>query len=132
VTLAALKIGITIISIGRCTFPVNVMTKYHPTGIVGRVFKLLRLARRMRSERSDPQTSSVKRLVAGGESFADESRALLEEVLGVPVYNAYGSTEGTMSSQCRKKVGLHVPGIVHLDVYDLPRGTLLGTPNVGG
>jgi coenzyme F390 synthetase len=122
-TLAALKIGMTIIPIGRCTFPVNVITKYHPTGIVGSVFKLLRLARRMKSEGSDPQASSVKRLVAGGESFADESRAFLEEVWGVPAYNTYGSTEGTMSGECHKKVGLHVPeDIVHLDVYDPSMG----------
>lgn len=45
-TLAALKIGVSIIPIGRCAFAVNMMTKYHPTGIVGSVFKLLRLARR--------------------------------------------------------------------------------------
>jgi coenzyme F390 synthetase len=122
-TLAALKIGMTIIPIGRCTFPVNVITKYHPTGIVGSVFKLLRLARRMKLEGSDPQASSVKRLVAGGESFADESRAFLEEVWGVPAYNTYGSTEGTMSGECYNKVGLHVPeDMVHLDVYDPAMG----------
>jgi coenzyme F390 synthetase len=122
-TLAALKIGMTIIPIGRCTFPVNVLTKYHPTGIVGSVFKLLRLARRMKLEGSDPQASSVKRLVAGGESFADESRAFLEEVWGAPAYNTYGSTEGTMSGECYKKVGLHVPeDMVHLDVYDPAMG----------
>jgi len=44
-TLAAQKIDMTVIPMGRCTFPVNVITKYHPTGIVGSVFKLLRLAR---------------------------------------------------------------------------------------
>ena len=95
------------------------MTKYHPTGIVGSIFKLLRLARRMESEGINPQESSIKRLIAGGESFADESRAYLEEVWDVPVYNTYGSTEGTMCGECHEKVGLHVPeDLVHLDVYD--------------
>jgi phenylacetate-coenzyme A ligase PaaK-like adenylate-forming protein len=109
------------------------MTKYHPTGIVGSVFKLLRLARRMKSEGSDPQTSSVKRLVAGGESFADESRAFLEEVWGVPAYNTYGSTEGTMSGECHKKVGLHVPeDTVHLYVYDPTMGHFVRDGVAGG
>ncbi len=118
-TLAAQKIDMTIIPVGHCTFPVNIITKYHPTGIVGSVFKLLRLARRMESEGLDPQESSIKRLLAGGESFADESRAFLEEVWRVPVYNTYGSTEGTMCGECHEKVGLHVPeDLVHLDVYD--------------
>jgi len=118
-TLAAQKIGMTIIPMGRCTFPVNVITKYRPTGIVGSVFKLLRLARRMEAEGLDPKTSSIKRLVAGGESFADESRAFLEEVWGVPAYNTYGSTEGTMSGECYEKIGLHVPeDLVHLDLYN--------------
>ena len=86
---------------------------------MGSVFKLLRLARRMESEGLDPQESSIKRLLAGGESFADESRAFLEEVWRVPVYNTYGSTEGTMCGECHEKVGLHVPeDLVHLDVYD--------------
>ncbi len=118
-TLAAQKIGMTIIPIGRCTFPVNVISKYRPTGIVGSVFKLLRLARRMDAEGLDPKTSSIKRLVAGGESFADESRAFLEEVWGVPAYNTYGSTEGTMCGECYEKTGLHVPeDLVHLDLYN--------------
>ncbi|MGZ4857350.1 MAG: coenzyme F390 synthetase [Methanobacteriaceae archaeon] len=118
-TLAAQKIGMTIIPEGKCTFPVRIITNYHPTGIVGNIFKLLRLARRMEKEGLDPQESSIKRLVAGGESFAEESRVYLEEVWGVPVYNTYGSTEGTMCGECHKKVGLHVPeDLVHLDVYN--------------
>src|SRR5659263_662394 len=82
------------------------------------LFKMLRLARRTSAERLDPQAPSIKRLVAGGESFADESRAFLEEVWDVPVYNSYGSTEGTMCGECYEKVGLHVPeDLVHVDVH---------------
>jgi coenzyme F390 synthetase len=118
-TLAAQKIGMTIIPEGKCTFPVRIIRNYQPTGIVGSIFKLLRLARRMEKEGIDPQKSSIKRLIAGGESFAEESRAYLEKVWGVPVYNTYGSTEGTMCGECHKKVGLHVPeDLVHLDVYN--------------
>jgi coenzyme F390 synthetase len=118
-TLAAQKIGMTIIPEGKCTFPVRIIRNYEPTGIVGSIFKLLRLARRMESEGIDPKESSIKRLIAGGESFSEESRTYLEEVWDVPVYNTYGSTEGTMCGECIKKAGLHVPeDIVHLDLYD--------------
>lgn len=118
-TLAAQKIGMTIIPTGKCTFPVRIMRHYQPTGIVGSVFKLIRLARRMKKEGLDPHDSSIKRLVAGGESFAEESRAYVEKLWGVPVYNTYGSTEGTMCGECQEKVGLHVPeDMVHLDVYN--------------
>jgi len=118
-TLAAQKMGMTIIPEGKCTFPVRIMKNYQPTGIVGSVFKLIRLARRMEKEGMNPQESSIKRLVAGGESFAEESRAYVEKLWGVPVYNTYGSTEGTMCGECHEKVGLHVPeDMVHLDVYN--------------
>lgn len=118
-TLAAQKIGMTIIPEGKCTFPVRIMKYYQPTGIVGSIFKLIRLARRMEREGLDPHESSIKRLIAGGESFAEESRAYVEKLWDVPVYNTYGSTEGTMCGECHEKVGLHVPeDMVHLDVYN--------------
>jgi len=118
-TLAAQKIGITIIPEGKCTFPVRIIKNYQPTGIVGSIFKLIRLARRMEKEGINPQESSIKRLITGGESFTEESRAYVEKLWGVPVYNTYGSTEGTMCGECHEKVGLHVPeDLVHLDVYD--------------
>jgi coenzyme F390 synthetase len=118
-TLAAKEIGMTIIPEGKCTFPVRFITNYKPTGIVGSVFKLLRLARRMTAERISPSASSVERLIVGGESFAEESRMYLAELWGCDVYNTYGSTEGTMCGECTNLSGLHIPeDLVHLDVYD--------------
>jgi coenzyme F390 synthetase len=118
-TTAANEIGMTIIPEGKCTFPVRVIRSYQPTGIVGSVFKLLRLARRMSKEQLDPQESSIERLVVGGESFAEESRQYLSEVWGCDVYNTYGSTEGTMCGECTELNGLHVPeDFVHMDIYD--------------
>ncbi len=118
-TLAAQKIGMAIIPEGKCTFPVRKIRNYEPTGIVGSIFKFIRLAGRMREEGINPQNSSLQKLVAGGESFAEESRAYVEELYDIPVYNIYGSTEGTMCGECSKKAGLHVPeDLVHLDLYD--------------
>jgi coenzyme F390 synthetase len=118
-TLAAQNIGMTIIPEGKCTFPIRIINSYKPTGLVGSVFKLLRLARRMIADNSKPPESSVERLVIGGESFADESRAYLAELWGCDVYNTYGSTEGTMCGECTNLNGLHVSeDLVHLDVYD--------------
>jgi coenzyme F390 synthetase len=118
-TLAAKEIGMTIIPEGKCTFPIRVIKSYKPTGLVGSIFKLLWLARRMNAENILPSESGVKRLVVGGESFADESREYLAELWGCEVYNTYGSTEGTMCGECMNLTGLHVPeDLVHLDVYD--------------
>jgi coenzyme F390 synthetase len=118
-TLAAKEIGMTIIPEGRCNFPTRVIESYKPTGIVGNFFKLLNLARRLQSEGIDPSDLGINRLVIGGESFAEESRAYVEEIWGCPVYNIYGSTEGTMCGECTEKSGLHVPeDLVHLDLYD--------------
>jgi len=118
-TLAASKMGMTIIPEGRCVFPLRVIMNYKPTGLVGSVFKFLRLARQMFKERMRPSESGVKRLVIGGESFAEESRSYLAEVWGCKVFNTYGSTEGTMCGECSQINGLHVPeDLVHLDVYD--------------
>lgn len=118
-TIAAKRIGMGIIPLGKCTFEARVLKNYRPTAIVGSVFKLLRLARRLSAEGIRPEDTSIERLVAGGESFAAESRAYLAELWGCPVYNTYGSTEGTMCGECTQVDGLHVPeDLVHLDVYD--------------
>jgi coenzyme F390 synthetase len=118
-TLAARDIGMTIIPTGKCTFPIRLMNSYKPTGIVGSVFKFIRLARRMKSEGEDPADSSLERLIIGGESFADESRRYVQELYDCDVYNTYGSTEGTMCGECNAIAGLHVPeDIAHMDIYD--------------
>ncbi|MGM0770404.1 MAG: coenzyme F390 synthetase [Halobacteriota archaeon] len=118
-TLSAHNIRMAVIPEGKCVFPNRVLESYQPTGIVASVFKLLRLARRLESEGIDPKETSIEKLVVGGESFAPESRSYLEEIWGCPVYNTYGSTEGTMCGECTDKKGLHVPeDLVHLDVYD--------------
>jgi len=118
-TLSAHHMGMTIVPEGKCNFPVRIIRSYRPTGIVGSVFKLLRLARRMGAEGFDPRDAGVERLVAGGESFAKESREYLEELWGCKAYNTYGSTEGTMCGECAMQNGLHVPeDMVHVDVYD--------------
>jgi coenzyme F390 synthetase len=118
-TLAGREIGAIVIPIGNCNFPKRIMTSYQPTGIIGSVFKLIHLAQRMKDEGLQPENSSLTRLVVGGESFADESRSYLEELWQRPVFNTYGSTEGTMCGECLIRKGLHVPeDLVHLDVYD--------------
>jgi coenzyme F390 synthetase len=118
-TIAAQRIGMGIIPIGKCSFESRILHNYKPTAIVGSIFKLLRLARRLNEEGVRPSETSIERLVAGGESFADESRAYLAELWGCPVYNTYGSTEGTMCGECSQIAGLHVPeDLVHLDIYD--------------
>lgn len=118
-TLAAREVGMSIIPTGKCTFPIRLIQSYKPTGIVGSVFKFLRLARRMKAEGIDPADTSIERLVIGGESFADESRRYVQELFDCDVYNTYGSTEGTMCGECSAVAGLHVPeDIVHLDVHD--------------
>jgi coenzyme F390 synthetase len=118
-TIAAQRIGMGIIPIGKCSFDSRILRNYRPTAIVGSIFKLLRLVRRLTAEGVRPSDLAVNKLVAGGESFAEESRKYLAEQWGCPVFNTYGSTEGTMCGECVEFNGLHVPeDIVHLDVYD--------------
>lgn len=118
-TLAANKIGMTIIPEGKCIFPPRVILNYKPTGMVGSVFKFLRLAKKISKEKLVPSELGLKRLVIGGESFAEEARLYVQELWGCEVFNTYGSTEGTMCGECRQMKGLHVPeDLVHLDVYD--------------
>jgi coenzyme F390 synthetase len=118
-TIAAQRIGMGIIPIGKCSFDSRILKSYRPTSIVGSVFKLIRLGRRLKYEGVKPEDIAIDKLVAGGESFADESRKYLAEQWDCPVYNTYGSTEGTMCGECTEINGLHVPeDLVHLDVYD--------------
>lgn len=118
-TVAAQRIGMGIIPIGKCTFDSRILKSYRPTSIVGSVFKLIRLGRRLKAEGVNPEDISIDKLVAGGESFAEESRKYLADQWSCPVYNTYGSTEGSMCGECTELNGLHVPeDLVHLDVYD--------------
>lgn len=118
-TIAAQRIGMGIIPMGKCSFDSRILRNYRPTAIVGSVFKLLRLYRRLKAEGVTPSDIAINKLIAGGESFAEESRRYLAEQWGCPVFNTYGSTEGTMCGECHRLDGLHVPeDIVHLDVYD--------------
>jgi coenzyme F390 synthetase len=118
-TIAAQRIGMGIIPMGKCSFDSRILKSYRPTAIVGSVFKLLRLVRRLREDGVKPEEIAIDKLVAGGESFAEESRKYLAEQWNCPVFNTYGSTEGTMCGECTQLNGLHVPeDIVHLDVYD--------------
>jgi len=118
-TLAARNVGIAIIPTGKCNFPIRMIKNYKPSGIAGSIFKLLHLAKQMKLESYPPEMSSIKRLVVGGEAFADESRSYLEEIWGCDVFNTYGSTEGTMCGECKAVAGLHVPeDLVHMDLYD--------------
>ncbi len=118
-TLAARRTGSTIIPEGKCTFPIRVVKNYKPTVIIGSVFKLIRLARRLANEGIDPKASGVNRLVVGGESFAEASRKYLASLWDCEVYNTYGSTEGTMCGECYAKAGLHVPeDLIHMDLYN--------------
>lgn len=81
-SLAARDLGITIISAGKCTFPVRMIQNYHPTRIVGSVFKLLYHAHQMKQGGFLPQDSRVERQIIGGESFAEGSRSYLAELWG--------------------------------------------------
>jgi coenzyme F390 synthetase len=118
-TLAADRLKMTMIPTGKCTFPSRVITSFRPTAIVGSVFKLLRLADRLAAEGIDPRETGIRRLIVGGESFAEEAREYLSGRWECPVYNTYGSTEGTMCGECTVQDGLHVPeDMVHLDLYD--------------
>ena len=118
-TLAAQKTSVTVIPEGKCSFPLRVIRDYRPTVIVGSVFKLLRLAEKMKEDGLNPVDSGIEKLVVGGESFAPESRAWLDEVWGLKTYNTYGSTEGSMCGECSVRNGLHVPeDLIHVDIYD--------------
>ncbi len=118
-TLAARRTGSTIIPEGKCTFPIRVIKNYKPTVVIGSVFKLIRLARRLQNEGIDPKESGIERLVVGGESFAEASRRYLGTLWDCEVYNTYGSTEGTVCGECVAKAGLHVPeDLIHMDLYN--------------
>ncbi|MDD4127117.1 MAG: coenzyme F390 synthetase, partial [Methanomicrobium sp.] len=131
-TLAAQKIGFSVIPVGKCTFPVGVIKSYRPTAIVGSVFKLLYLAQRLKSEGINPHESGIEKLIVGGESFAKESREYLDEIWGVKVCNTYGSTEGTMCGECRERKGLHVAeDLIHMDFYDASMKNFVKDGNSG-
>jgi coenzyme F390 synthetase len=131
-TLAARDIGMSVIPTGKCNFPHRIIASYKPTGIVGSVFKLIHLARRLANEGISPRESSLERLIIGGESFAEESREYLAEIWDRPVFNTYGSTEGTMCGECLQHTGLHVPeDMVHLDVYDPDMERFVGDGECG-
>jgi len=106
---------------------------YKPTVVIGSVFKLIRLARRLEADGIDPKESGIKRLIVGGESFAEASRMYLSHLWDCEVYNTYGITEGTMCGKCVAKAGLHVPeDLIHMDLNNPGWTSLSGMESTGG
>lgn len=68
-TLAAQQVGMTIIPMGKCTFPSRIMNNYKPTGIVGSVFKLLGLARQLENEKYPFTGIKYQAPCCGGREF---------------------------------------------------------------
>ena len=65
-TIAARRIAMGIIPIGICTFESRILKNYRPISIVGSVFKLHRLARRLKAGGINPSGTSISRFAAGG------------------------------------------------------------------
>ena len=64
-TIAAQRIGMGIIPVGKCSFDSRILKSYRPTAIIGSVFKLLRLGRHLKAEGVKPADIAINKLVAG-------------------------------------------------------------------
>jgi len=78
-----------------------------PGAIVGYVSSLQQFAEFLRrTRRSIPPANGV---LAAAEPLFDDARRSIEEALGAPVYNTYGSREFmSIAGECERRDGLHI------------------------
>ncbi len=84
------------------------MERFRPRCLVGYTSPVVALARRAR-ERGWRPPASLGSVITGAEALYPAQRQLIEQALGVPVYETYGSREFMLiAAQCEKRRGLHI------------------------
>lgn len=82
--------------------------RFRPRCLVGYTSPVVALARRAREQGWRPP-GSLKSVITGAEALYPAQRQIIEEALGVPVYETYGSREFMLiAAQCQERRGLHI------------------------
>ncbi|MDR2495158.1 MAG: phenylacetate--CoA ligase [Spirochaetaceae bacterium] len=130
------EVGMTVIpsGAGNTTRQFRLMQDFGTTVVHATPSFLLHLESKMREEGVDRSRLRLKRAFAGAEPYSEDTRARIEELLGIDVYNSYGLSEMNgpgVAFECQRKDGLHlwedgfIPEIIHPDTLEpVPDGEI--------
>ena len=107
------RLGASVIpsSSGNTKRQIKIMQDYKTTALVSTPSYALHLAETMRAMGVNPNALSLKRVLVGGEPWAEETRRRIEEGLCVTPTDAYAVSEVMgpgVAAECLERNGLHV------------------------
>jgi len=110
---AAERLGASVIPIssGNTKRQIKIMADYKTTALVSTPSYALHLIEAMRAAGVDSNTLSLRRVLVGGEPFAEETRKKIQETLHVTVTDNYSVTEllgPGVAAECLERNGLHL------------------------
>ncbi len=118
---------------GNSLVQLTIMQKLGVTGIVGTPSFLMTLAQRAESEGLNVgENLSLKAGFVSAEMFPESMRRLLEEKLGIPIAQAYGTvTTGCLGFECPEKGGMHLCEDVIVEIVDPDTGKKMPPGSTG-
>jgi len=122
-------LGATVVPIGpgNLSMQIQLMRQLHVTGFIGTPSFLMSIVEAAEGMHLDPKKDfSLKVAFVGAEMFPESLREKLEEKLGIPVRQAYGTVDvGCLGYECPKKNGMHISEDVIVEIVDTETGKQL-------
>lgn len=122
-------LGATVVPIGpgNLSMQIQLMRQLHATGFIGTPSFLMAIVEAAEGMHLDPKKDfSLKVAFVGAEMFPESLREKLEEKLGIPVRQAYGTVDvGCLGYECPKKNGMHISEDVIVEIVDTETGKQL-------
>lgn len=122
-------LGATVIPIGpgNLSMQVQLMRQLHVTGFIGTPSFLMSVVEAAEGMHLDLKKDfSLKVAFVGAEMFPESLREKLEEKLGIPVRQGYGTVDvGCLGYECPEKNGMHISEEVVVEIVDTETGKQL-------
>lgn len=122
-------LGATVIPIGpgNLSMQIQLMRQVHVTGFIGTPSFLMAIVEAAENLHLDLKKDfSLKVAFVGAEMFPESLREKLEEKLGIPVRQAYGTVDvGCLGYECPEKDGMHISEDVVVEIVDTETGKQL-------
>ncbi len=122
-------LGATVIPIGpgNLSIQVQLMRQLHVTGFIGTPSFLMAIVEAAENLHLDLKKDfSLRVAFVGAEMFPELLRERLEEKLGIPVRQAYGTVDvGCLGYECPEKNGMHISEDVVVEIVDTETGKQL-------
>jgi len=129
------RLGATVVPMGpgNIAMQINLLRQLVVTGFLGIPSFLMAITEAAEGMRLDLRKDfHLKTAFVGAEMFPESLRQKLEEKLGIPIRQVYGTVDvGCLGYECPEKKGMHIPEDVIVEIVDTDTGKQLETGATG-